>query len=279
MAVSDYVATEQAWRWDLDAQIRGDRGLLSLCGLFPLQPGVNTVGSSPDCAICLPKPVPRLLGALELAGGKVLFCPDIGQTIDFDGSLIRTDVSLPILDPTGNSTLRSGNVVMALAQEGGQVALRVWDIARARDFPPRTWFPIEQKYKIRAVYSPYPVPVRLRIPTSSGEAQDGYVQGYLTFRLDGRTHRLDAAEADDGTLFVQFRDQSNGAETYPHGRYVVTGIVQEDGEVVVDFNRSTNPPSAFTEFTTCTLAPKDALLNRRLEAGEKFLGDSRGLSR
>lgn len=253
--------------------------MLSLCGFFPLQPGVNTIGSSPDCAICLPKPVPRLLGAFELGGGKVVFRPDIGQMIDYDGSLIQADVSLPLSDATGHSALRSGNLAMALAQEKGRVALRVWDTARARDLPPRSWFPIEQKYRIRATYTPYPVPVRLRIPTSSGEPQDGYVQGYLTFRLDGRTHRLDAAEADDGSLFVQFRDQSNGTETYPHGRYVVTGPVPEDGEVVVDFNRSVNPPFAFTQFTTCTFAPTDAVLNRRLEAGEKFLGNSRAPAR
>ena len=60
------------------------------------------------------------------------------------------------------------------------------------------------------------------MPDAAGGTQQGYAQGYVTFKLDGKTHRLDATETDDGRLFIQFRDQSNGRGTYLHGRYVNT---------------------------------------------------------
>ena len=66
---------------------------------------------------------------------------------------------------------------------------------------------------------------------------------------------------------MQFKDLTNDGKTYPSGRYLDTEAVKEDGQVLLDFNKSYNPPSAFTDYATCTFASKPNHLNLAIEAG------------
>ena len=270
----EYARSMQERRSRLDADIRGDKGLLALSGLFWLQDGINTIGSSPDCTICLPKPIPRLLGVFDFDGSGATFSADIGQSVEVDGAPVQTAAPLRVGEPEGGSLVRSGDISMALIRHADQVGVRVWDAAKARDFPPRSWFDLHEAYYVQATYTPYPSPVRIKMPDALGKSQEGYVQGYLSFKLAGRSHNLDATETDDGRLFLQFRDLTNGFRTYPEGRYLETEAVSEDGRVLIDFNKAWNPPSAFTAFAACTYAPKQSALNCAIEAGERFVGAS-----
>jgi uncharacterized protein len=42
-----------------------------------------------------------------------------------------------------------------------------------------------------------------------------------------------------------------------------------DGRMVLDFNKATNPPCAFTPYATCPLAPAENRLSVPITAGEK----------
>jgi uncharacterized protein len=42
-----------------------------------------------------------------------------------------------------------------------------------------------------------------------------------------------------------------------------------DGTTVLDFNKSINPPCAFSDFATCPLPPKQNKLALAVTAGEK----------
>jgi hypothetical protein len=272
MADAAYVEDLHLWRSRLDDEIRREQGLLALGGLYWLEPGINTVGSSPDCTICLPKPIPRLLGAFEFDGSRVKFHADVGQNVEVNGVAMPSAADLQYEDEPGASTVRSGDVALALTRHAGRVGVRLWNAGRARAFPPRTWFNPDQDYRIQGSYTGYPAPVKIKIPDSFGQTQDGYVPGYLSFKLRGKSHSLDAAETDDGRLFLQFKDLTSGVTTYAGGRYLETEPVSEDGLVSLDFNRAHNPPSAFSEFAPCSLAPKANTLNCAIEAGERYLG-------
>jgi hypothetical protein len=167
--------------------------------------------------------------------------------------------------------VRNGDVTLALTRHAGRVGVRLWNAGRARAFPLRSWFDPDQGYRIQGSYTGYPAPVKIKIPDSLGQTQDGYVQGYVSFKLRGKSHNLDAAETDDGKLFLQFKDLTNGNTTYAGGRYLETEPVLEDGLVPLDFNRAHNPPSAFSAFAPCSLAPKANTLNCSVEAGERYL--------
>jgi uncharacterized protein (DUF1684 family) len=44
----------------------------------------------------------------------------------------------------------------------------------------------------------------------------------------------------------------------------------EKGHVIIDFNRATNLPCAYTDFATCPLPPVENRLTIAVEAGEKI---------
>ena len=62
-------------------------------------------------------------------------------------------------------------------------------------------------------------------------------------------------------------------ESYGAGRFLYTDLPGEDGRVILDFNRSYNPPCVFTPFATCPLPPESNVLDVAIEAGEKMWGE------
>jgi uncharacterized protein (DUF1684 family) len=72
-----------------------------------------------------------------------------------------------------------------------------------------------------------------------------------------------------GHLWLIFRDGTSGHETYGGGRFLVSGEVQPDDSVEIDFNLAYNPPCVFSPFATCPLPPAGNELPIRIRAGEK----------
>jgi uncharacterized protein len=58
--------------------------------------------------------------------------------------------------------------------------------------------------------------------------------------------------------------------TYAACRTVTIDPPAADGTVVIDFNRATNLPCAYTEFATCPLPPPENVLPIAVEAGEQI---------
>jgi uncharacterized protein (DUF1684 family) len=69
---------------------------------------------------------------------------------------------------------------------------------------------------------------------------------------------------------VIFRDETSGVSTYAACRTLRIGAPGPDGTVVIDFNRATNLPCAYTEFATCPLPPPENRLPIAIEAGEQI---------
>lgn len=271
MADPEYVRRLYEWRAQLDADLRRDYGWLTALGLTWLKDGVNTLGSSPDCDVRLPRNAARLLGVIDLNGGTATLKADVGQSVDVNGFAVRAPTPLHAEgESTAASMVAAGDLRMLLVRQGNRMGLRVWDNALSRDVPPRTWYEVDDKYRVRASYAPYPVPVKVEIPNSQGKIEIGYVQGAVSFKLGGKSFSLDAAELENGTLYVPFRDWTNGLKTYPRGRYLYTEQVAEDGACVIDFNRAYNPPCAFKESEACSFAPIRNELKLPVEAGELF---------
>ena len=98
------------------------------------------------------------------------------------------------------------------------------------------------------------------------------MDGYVNFKFEGKTYKLDVSETKSGKLFIKFRDQTSGKETYPPSRYYYTEPVKKSGSVMIDFNYSYSPPCAFTEYATCIFAQPQNTLPFRVEAGEIYRG-------
>jgi uncharacterized protein (DUF1684 family) len=112
-------------------------------------------------------------------------------------------------------------------------------------------------------------------PTTVGAVVEGLqhvydAPGRVEFSLDGRPLSLTAFNGPtEGSLVVLFTDQTSGVTTYAANRSVKLAQPDADGTVVLDFNRATNLPCAYTDFATCPLPPAENHLPVAVEAGEK----------
>jgi uncharacterized protein (DUF1684 family) len=115
------------------------------------------------------------------------------------------------------------------------------------------------------------------VPTSVGTSRRYIKYGILKFDLDGKSFSLIAFQPEAAPskeeyrslLFIPFRDQTNGKETYGAGRYMDINAPAGD-EVTLNFNLAYNPSCAYgSERYSCPLPPKENFLEIEIKAGEK----------
>jgi uncharacterized protein len=78
-----------------------------------------------------------------------------------------------------------------------------------------------------------------------------------------------------GGLFVPFRDQTAGSESYGAGRYLLDTVKGadlglDDGRLVLDFNFSFHPSCRYDAAWQCPLAPPENVLAGAVRAGERL---------
>ena len=78
-----------------------------------------------------------------------------------------------------------------------------------------------------------------------------------------------------GGLFVPFRDQTAGSESYGAGRYLLDTVKGadlglDDGRLVLDFNFSYHPSCRYDDAWRCPLAPPESVLAGAVRAGERL---------
>jgi uncharacterized protein (DUF1684 family) len=97
------------------------------------------------------------------------------------------------------------------------------------------------------------------------------------FELGGEERALELywLAAYGGGVFVPFRDQTSGVETYGGGRYVLDTVkgadLGTDGErLVLDFNFAYNPSCSYDPRWVCPLSPPANRLPVSVRAGERM---------
>src|SRR5699024_11381510 len=74
--------------------------------------------------------------------------------------------------------------------------------------------------------------------------------GVVTFETTQGEVSLLATGCPKTGLQLDFHDSTNG-KTTPAWRTLDLGVPNQDGSLVIDFNRAVNSPFAFTAFATC----------------------------
>ena len=262
----------QAWRLGRAA---GPDGWATLVGLYWFKEGANRFGSAPDNDLVLEgEAVPAHVGSFTLAKGKISFSAAPGADVQSGGKSV-TNLALAT-DAEDNTTLLThGTVTFYAIDRNGRYGLRVKDTAAdARvHFKGLQYFPTDAQWRFEAHFEPYAPMKKVPIINILGMEENFDSPGAVVFERDGKEYRLDAVLEDGETdYFVMFADQTSGRETYGAGRFMYVKP-PEDGKTVLDFNKSYNPPCAFSPYATCPLPPPQNRLPIAVTAGElKYAG-------
>lgn len=146
------------------------------------------------------------------------------------------------------------------------------------NFKQHPFFPIDLKYRVTAQLKRTENAEPFEIPTSSGRTQPYREYGKATFVIDGKSYVLTLfqnlnlikrPEYKDH-LFLPFRDETKGIETYGGGKYIDLRIPKGD-EIVIDFNQSYHPYCAYNAYDySCPIVPDENFLPVRIEAGVMY---------
>jgi uncharacterized protein (DUF1684 family) len=201
-----------------------------------------------------------------------------GETIIVNGQPVSGSHDFGVIPERGGVTVgwQDGDkdVAIEVAKRGG------YDIVRPR----HPDAPLVTAYHGTPAYEPKPewavtgrfVPFEAPRPTEVGGAVDRVrhvydAPGRVEFEIDGQPLALTVFSNEHGSGYnVLFTDETSGVTTWPANRSLLLGVPADDGALIVDFNRATNLPCAYTDLATCPLPPAENRLPLAVEAGEKI---------
>lgn len=268
----DYLQQIQHWQSQRLAHLLAPSGWLSVTGFHWLGLGDHRIGSAADNDIVFHSG-PAYLGTVTLMqDGDVRIRLSAGSNATINGQALR---EATLLADTGTgqspSIVSFGSTRFHVIHRDGRKALRVRDdeaITRTL-FAGLDYFTIDPAWRVVADWVPFARPRKLNLTKRLGTTSTVEVPGKAMFWMLGRTHALlPYREKPDGDLFFVLADGTSGRETYDHARFLYAEP-PSDGKVVLDFNKAHNPPSAFTPYANCPLAPAENTLALRVTAGER----------
>lgn len=277
---SFYASAETAawstWKAERLAALQKPNGWLTLVGMEWLKQGKNSMGSDEGNDVVLSHG-PGHLGDIHLnADDSITFVPNTDSGIRANDTVITSEIPVHADSSDQDVTIFTVDTFEFYVIERDKMALRIKDSeAKTRtEFEGLSYFPENEALRITAKFEPYQPKKIIPIVNVMGQLNESPSPGRLVFTIDGVEHDIDVLDSVDD-YYIIFGDKTNGRSTYGPGRFVYTdGLPNEQGEVVLDFNKAYNPPCAFTAYSTCSLPPRSNRLPVAIEAGEKKYGNS-----
>jgi len=271
----EYIAEIDQWHAERVQRLRSDTGWLTLVGLHPLKEGVNSLGASADADVTLASGAPYWLGSLAVTEDKIMLLVHPDAEVELldgqnDGRLSSCTLAT---DKEGPPTkLTTGSMVFYVIDRDGKLFLRVKDRKAEilKSFQGIERFPVDVHWRLTARLEHGPT--TLKVPNVLGQEASSSSPGILVFAIDGQEYRLTPTGDPGESMFLVFGDETNGKTTYAGGRFLVVDPPAADGTVILDFNRTYNPPCVFTPFATCQLPSLGNMLPVAIKAGEMMWG-------
>lgn len=273
---ANYIQSVEDWRFENEKKLASPNGWLALTAHVWLEPGEQSIGIQPSDPIRLPTDLGESArGIVRVDNGRVSLLTEEGSSIRVNGehqakTTWRIDSSKAESDSEDIVTV-DDRIRLQLVRRSNRLAIRVRDArsdAIAR-FSGKKWFPVNPKYRVDATYHAYESPKSMPIVNIRGDAMVADVVGYVEFTLDDKSYRLDAMLDSPTELFLIFKDLTSGETTYGPGRFLNAPLPEDGATFALDFNKSYNPPCAFSPHTLCPMPPKQNQLPVKITAGEK----------
>ncbi len=266
----------EQWQKQRLGRLTSDNGWLTLCGLFWLVEGENSIGSDTTSMVILPREkAPAHLGTIVRSkDGIITFKASRGEHALYKDSTVTDIVLHSDAEAVGPTILRTGTISFYVIKRGEDLGVRVKDTTNpARvNFKGLDYFPTDPAWRVEATFEPYNPPRQLHTTSVIGTVEVDSCPGALAFELGGRPMRLDVVieEGSEDQLFIMFGDRTNGNETYANGRQMYTALPDQNNHVILDFNKAFNWPCVFTSYATCPIPPRQNRLDIAVTAGEKM---------
>jgi uncharacterized protein len=202
-----------------------------------------------------------------------------GEELTLDGNRITGQHHFGRIPERGGLFPRDAAAVYEVARRGGNDILR----PRHPDAPLRVGFrgtpayAPDQNWVLRGRYRPFDQPRDITVGSVVEGLRHVYAAlGVVEFEVGGQPLALTAFNGKaPGSLHILFTDATSGVTTYAANRSLTVAAPDPDGTVIVDFNRSTNLPCAYTAFATCPLPPAENHLPVAVRAGEQLPYEAR----
>lgn len=259
-APAGFAAEWQQWHDGHEAVLTDPHGFLAITGLHWLDGEPTRFPDAP--------------GAWSTTVEGVTVRLEEGEELVLDDVVIRGTHSFGVLGERVSLFPAAGDAVIEVAKRGGH------DIVRPRhpgnrlrlDHPRTPAYAPDPKWVRTGRYLPFDAPRPVTVGASVEGLQHVYdAPGQVEFEVDGRTHRLTAFNGrEPGSLQVLFTDATSGVTTYAANRSLGIAAPDAEGGVLIDFNRASNLPCAYTDLATCPLPPTENRLPVAIEAGEKI---------
>ena len=147
-------------------------------------------------------------------------------------------------------------------------------MSQRRQFTGLAYFPVDPAYRFELQLHEHQLKEATEVADTGGNVRRLLRWGEFRFELEGQQCTLQAYKDDpeDERLFVPFRDETSGKETYGAGRYLdlePRRHLTVGDKWVVDFNDAYNPWCAYSEEYVCPFVPPENWLTVPVRAGEK----------
>lgn len=260
----------EQWKVDRRKEIVGENGWLNLAGLLWMdQEHVHLNEFSKDSLIISSEANKKTIGTFRIQSDSVWFSfnPKVIKKSESQSS--GTTLQFPV-ESYNQGGVYYGRWKWSVIKRGDRFAVRLRDLEHPAltKFVPIPAYNYDSAWRLDAFFEPR-FNQFISITNVLGQVIEWRVMGIIKLQVGGSPIELIALE-DQGKLFVIFSDETNGAGSYPSGRYLYVSYPDKTGKTVIDFNYSYNPPCAFTAFATCPIPPKENRLDMAIRAGEKY---------
>ncbi|MFZ9332442.1 MAG: DUF1684 domain-containing protein [Chitinophagaceae bacterium] len=265
-----YKGEIKSWDEKRIESLRGANGWVNLAGLYWLKSGENSFGASADNQLVFNDPrFPAQLGTFMLNDKEVIWKTAKGNEV-YNKQQLVDQISIFDINKNQGIQLAYQTFRWTIIKREDIIGVRFRDL----DHPNlKTFHHIERykpslKWKISAKLE-QSLYASVSITNVLGQTYQMPSPGKIVFEIDGKKYKLDAVDEGGDELFILFADDTNAAHTYESGRFLYIPKPDANGNTVIDFNKSINPPCAFSTFATCPLPPKQNVLPIAVTAGEK----------
>lgn len=145
--------------------------------------------------------------------------------------------------------------------------------ADREDFDGLGYFPPDPAYRFEGRYEALEAEESVRLGATRGPDLEYERVGTVGFSAEGDHHVLRVYRAPGvEDVLVPFRDETNGTETWQHGRYLSLELdaTTDHPSVVLDFNLAYHPFCVYTETYVSAIPPTKNRLPVAVRAGERL---------